>query len=73
MSIPVIVGVVFAVMLWLLIRTGMRASLRIDRSSKASAAALRAIYDAMPPEAKARAAEAAREPGSRAQSGYPSA
>jgi CHASE3 domain sensor protein len=59
MSIIVFVlAIVSAFMMWRLISFGVRSANSISRSSEASAAALQAIYDAMPPEAQQRAFEA---------------
>jgi hypothetical protein len=54
-------SIISAIMMWRLIGFGVRTANKINHSTEASVAALQALYDAMPPEAKARAGEASEQ------------
>jgi len=52
----IVLSIVSAIMVWRLIGFGVRSANQINRSTAATAAALQYITDAMPAEARARAA-----------------
>src|SRR5215831_16459530 len=59
--IVIVVSIISAIMVWRLIGFGVRSANSINKQTAATAAALQAIYDAMPAEAKQRSAVAAAE------------